>query len=74
MLPKQYRFKSVKNSGLIFLVLFLLSFSSPTDNEISKALKKAPFFEKQMLFEGERFPNVVVAKNGVVVATWGKEN
>ena len=74
MLPKQYGFKSVKNSGLIFLVLFLLSFSSATDNEISKALKKAPFFEKQMLFEGERFPNVVVAKNGVVVATWGKEN
>ena len=64
----------MKISGLIFLVLLTLSFSSPSDNEISKALEKAPFFEKQMLFEGERFPNVIVAKNGVVVATWGKEN
>ena len=27
-----------------------------------------------MLFTGERFPNLVVTKNGVIVATWGKKN
>ena len=27
-----------------------------------------------MLFTGERFPNSVVTKNGVIVATWGKKN
>ena len=26
-----------------------------------------------MLFTGERFPNLVVTKNGVIVATWGKK-
>ena len=64
----------MKNSGLIFLILSSMGFSLPPDNEISKALEKMPFFEKQMLFEGERFPNVVVAKDGSIIATWGKEN
>lgn len=64
----------MKNSGLIFLILLSMGFSLPPDNEISKALEKMPFFEKQMLFEGERFPNVVVAKDGSIIATWGKEN
>ena len=63
----------MKNKGLLLLVLVSLSFSLPPDREISKALEKDPLFEKQMLFEGGRFPNVVVAKNGTVVTTWGKE-
>lgn len=64
----------MKNSGLIILVLLSQIFSSSTDVEILKELKKTPFFEKQMLFTGERFPNLVVTKNGVIVATWGKKN
>lgn len=63
----------MKNRGILLLVLVSLSFSLPPDSEISKALEKDPLFEKQMLFEGGRFPNVVVAKNGTVVTTWGKE-
>ena len=63
----------MKNRGILLLVLVSLSFSLPPDREISKALEKDPLFEKQMLFEGGRFPNVVVAKNGTVVTTWGKE-
>lgn len=31
-----------------------------------------PRFEKQDLFEGGRFPNVVVATDGTILATWGK--
>jgi len=31
-------------------------------------------FEMQELFTGGRFPNVVVATDGTVVATWGKES
>jgi sialidase-1 len=64
----------MKNTGLIFMILFLMGFSLPPDNEIFIALEKIPFFEKQMLFQGERFPNVVVAKDGSIIATWGKEN
>ena len=37
-------------------------------------LKNTPFFETQKIFEEERFPNLVVAKDGSIVATWGKEN
>jgi len=33
-----------------------------------------PRFEAETLFEGQRFPNVVVAKDGTVVATWGSHN
>ena len=33
-----------------------------------------PRMEMQSLFEGERFPNVVVATDGTVVATWGAKS
>jgi sialidase-1 len=32
------------------------------------------FIEVQQIFEDERFPNVVVATDGTVVATWGSKN
>lgn len=34
----------------------------------------APQMEKQQIFTGERFPNVVVATDGTVVATWGRNS
>ncbi|NDB04044.1 MAG: exo-alpha-sialidase, partial [Flavobacteriaceae bacterium] len=42
--------------------------------ELFKALDQPPIFEQQMIFEGERFPNVVVSTDGSVVATWGQVN
>ena len=64
----------MKNSVYYLLILLSISFSYPPENEILKSLDKDPFFETQMIFEGERFPNIVVAKDGSIVATWGKEN
>ena len=64
----------MKNSVYYLLILLSISFSYPPENEILKSLEKDPFFETQMIFEGERFPNIVVAKDGSIVATWGKEN
>ncbi len=66
----------MKGSAYFFLILLSISisFTNPPENEILKALEKAPFFETQMIFEGERFPNVVVSNDGSVVASWGKEN
>ncbi len=32
-----------------------------------------PTFERQELFDGERFPNVVVCTDGTVIATWGSK-
>ena len=49
----------------IFL-LFLL-FTS-----ISKSQDKV--FETQKIFETQRFPNIVVAKNGFIITTWGAES
>jgi len=62
------------NFQLLFFVLAL--FSSSCNTSVNN-----PFwgdgeeqFEVQQIFSGERFPNVVVAADGTVVATWGREN
>lgn len=38
----------------------------------AKAFLGAPQFEQEHLFHGERDPNIVVAMDGTVVATWGE--
>tara|TARA_B100001057_G_scaffold418194_1_gene437287 strand:- start:414 stop:1583 length:1170 start_codon:yes stop_codon:yes gene_type:complete len=58
-----------------FTLLFIASFIVHSQSyEITKELESPPFFESTMLFESERFPNIVVSTNGTVVTTWGKEN
>jgi len=42
------------------------------DGELQPFLGE-PKFEMRRLFEGERFPNVVVARDGTVLATWGSK-
>jgi hypothetical protein len=42
------------------------------DGELQPLLGE-PAFEMQQLFAGERFPNVVVATDGTVLATWGSK-
>lgn len=46
--------------------------NKPLDGEL-QALLGEPKFEMRRLFEGERFPNVVVARDGTVLATWGSK-
>ncbi|MDD4107446.1 MAG: sialidase family protein [Prolixibacteraceae bacterium] len=61
----------------IFTVLcaFLLSaFSCKTGRENTFWGDGTPFFEVQKIFFDERFPNVVVATDGTVIATWGNKN
>jgi len=43
------------------------------DGDLAPFLGK-PKLEMQQLFRGERFPNVVVALDGTVVATWGSRS
>lgn len=57
-------------------VFLLLDFSAamadgPGDGSLTSFLTE-PQQESQILFEDERFPNVVVANDGSVIATWGK--
>lgn len=46
---------------------------SKLEGELAPFLGK-PKLEMQQLFKGERFPNVVVALDGTVVATWGSRS
>ena len=57
---------------LFFISLTSWCYSFSQDHELKK-FQKAPLFEKQM-FKGERFPNIIVAQDGSIVANWGKEN
>lgn len=59
--------------GLFLITLISWIFSFPPDHELKKEIQKAPLFEKQMIFKGERFPNIIVAQDGSIVASWGKE-
>lgn len=46
--------------------------NKPLDGKLQPFLDE-PKFEMQRLFEGERFPNVVVTPGGTVLATWGSK-
>ena len=61
--------------SVISVFIFFISFSS------CKTSQKNPFwndgqpvFEVQKIFSDERFPYVVVATDGTVVTSWGREN
>lgn len=60
-------------SGLVFFV-FAVGFSCRTTQSNHFWSGGKPFFEIQELFFDERFPNVVVATDGTIVASWGREN
>jgi len=69
------KIKSDMKFNSFLILIFIWSASCSTDKkELFKALDQPPFFEQQMIFEGERFPNVVVSTDGSVVATWGQVN
>ena len=64
----------MKTKSLLFLFILSIGCTSPSPSQMDEWLKNTPFFETQKIFEEERFPNLVVAKDGSIVATWGKEN
>jgi sialidase-1 len=65
----------MKKSGYLFSFVILLTFlSCKTIEENPYWADGKEFFEVQDLFSDERFPNIVVAKDGTLIATWGREN
>ncbi len=54
------------------LVLAGLSVASRADHSLEAFLGK-PVFEKQRLFDDQRYPNVVVTARGTVVSVWGND-
>jgi sialidase-1 len=58
--------------SLFFLTIVLSSCKTGEKNEFWG--DGTPFFDVQQIFSDERFPNVVVATDGTVVTTWGREN
>lgn len=62
-------------TGLMFVCTTGPMFAAendPPDSELQLFFGEAKF-EKQQLFEGERFPNVVVPRDGTVLANWGSQ-
>lgn len=69
---------------LVFLAAPTLAESAPDDAWVTAAghpaedkidaLLGAPTLEMQQVFRGERFPNVVVTVDGIVLATWGSSS
>ena len=53
-----------------FLTAPLIAAEKAVEGPIDPFLGEAKF-EMQQLFTGERMPNVVVATDGTVLATWG---
>ena len=58
--------------SLFFLTIILFSCKTGVKNEFWG--DGTPFFEVQQIFSDERFPNLVIATDGTVVTTWGREN
>lgn len=52
--------------------ILTLSISCGSNNYMGKWSSQDPQFEAQRIFEDERFPNVVVAKDGSLLAVWGR--
>ena len=59
--------------GIIAFGLGNIVYAQPK-KVISKEIREEPIFDVQDLFTDERFPNLVVAMNGTVVATWGSKH
>ncbi|GGW47907.1 sialidase family protein [Arenibacter certesii] len=63
---------------IVYLGIFVFGFgniaNAQTKNAFSSFTIEKPIFDVQVLFNDERFPNLVVANDGSVVATWGSEN
>ncbi len=74
------RFQSAAGTVIPSMMVFLLLFSGTgfvesAEGDFEKELVSflgEPRFEMQKIFDGERFPNVVVTKAGTVVASWGR--
>ena len=66
--------KSSILSSILILVLILVLASCNQAEENPFWGNGQDKFEAQVVFEGERFPNVVVATDGSVIATWGRNS
>jgi len=57
---------------IILLLTHLACWSASHANELAPFLGQ-PAFEKQRLFDDQRYPNVVVSTKGTVIAVWGND-
>jgi sialidase-1 len=58
----------------IAIIITILMMSCSTKKNIPFWGEGRPFFNVQEIFFDERFPNVTVATDGTVIATWGSKN
>lgn len=56
---------------VLLLILFTMSCNDQRNSFWGDGLEKIEF---QRIYDDERFPNVVVAEDGTIIATWGSDN
>ncbi len=60
----------LRSFDLSLLTLMLLTIPAHADERL-KPFLGTPAFDKQRLFDDQRYPNVVVSREGTVLAVWG---
>jgi sialidase-1 len=64
-----------KIQRICFFTLTIITMGSCESSYVSPFLKAdEPFFSITEIFDNGRFPNVVISKEGTIIATWGNEN
>ncbi len=63
----------IKTLSILPVIMIILFFSCTQTEENPFWGDGQERFEVQAVFEGERFPNVVVAMDGSIIATWGNK-
>ncbi|MEM7387660.1 MAG: sialidase family protein [Verrucomicrobiota bacterium] len=64
----------IRDAVFVGILLFVIGIACPGRAEDLRAsVSGPPAFEKQRLFDDQRYPTVVVTKEGTVVAVWGND-
>jgi sialidase-1 len=68
----------MKKTSFLFqfklLIVFVVFLSCKTEKKNAFWDDGQPFFDVQQIFDDERLPNVITAKDGTVIAVWGWNN
>lgn len=64
----------MKNPFVLVLLILIIGVFSCSQSKNLFFGNGIPFFEIQEIFPDERFPNIVTATDGTIVASWGSDN
>jgi hypothetical protein len=66
------KYKCLKGMTALFVVAFMPLHMAAADDSLASFLG-SPRLELHQVFKDQRFPNLTVAKDGSVLASWGSQ-